>query len=108
MKLRKSWPSISVSTGRMIVHSIPRRPDASPERKTVTASTHSATVIAELPSVCVACAESAAGPCSRRRRGRSSTQVVGLGLDLLRPSTFRADLRQPELSEHTLDALVEI
>ena len=41
MKFRKSRPSISASIGRMIVLSIPRRPDASPEKKAVAASTHS-------------------------------------------------------------------
>ena len=50
MKFRKSRPSISVSIGRMIVHSIPKRPDASPEKKTVAASTHSSPVIANAPS----------------------------------------------------------
>ena len=44
MKFRKSRPSIVASIGRMIVHSIPKRPDASPEKKTVTASTHSSAV----------------------------------------------------------------
>jgi hypothetical protein len=41
MKLRKSRPSSSVSIGRMIVHNIFKRPDASPEKKTVSPSTHS-------------------------------------------------------------------
>ena len=49
MKLRKSGPSISVSIGRMMVHNIPRRPDASPEKKMVTASTNSSPVMAEPP-----------------------------------------------------------
>jgi hypothetical protein len=44
MKLRKSRPSIDASIGRMIALSIPKRPDASPERKTVAASTHSSAV----------------------------------------------------------------
>ena len=44
MKFRKSRPSIAASMGRMIVLSIPNRPDASPERKTVTASVHSSAV----------------------------------------------------------------
>ena len=61
MKLRKSRPSISVSIGRMIVHNIPRRPDASPEKKTVTASTHSSPVMADLPSTVVGHARTAAG-----------------------------------------------
>src|SRR5262245_10005634 len=41
MKFRKSRPLIAASIGRMIALSIPKRPDASPERKTVAASTHS-------------------------------------------------------------------
>jgi hypothetical protein len=44
MKFRKSRPSIAASIGRMIVLSIPKRPDASPERKAVAASTHSSAV----------------------------------------------------------------
>ena len=44
MKFRKSRPSIAASIGRMIALSIPRRPDASPERKMVAASTHSSAV----------------------------------------------------------------
>jgi hypothetical protein len=46
MKFRKSRPSIAASIGRMIALSIPKRPDASPERKTVAASTHSSAVTA--------------------------------------------------------------
>ncbi len=34
MKFRKSRPSIAASIGRMIVVSIPKSPDASPEQKT--------------------------------------------------------------------------
>src|SRR5262245_10529938 len=49
MKLRKSRPSISASIGRMIVLSIPRRPDASPEKKAVAASTHSSAAMRNLP-----------------------------------------------------------
>ena len=45
MKLRKSRPSFTWSIGRMIVHSIPKRPAASPEKKTVTASAHSSLVM---------------------------------------------------------------
>jgi hypothetical protein len=44
MKFRKSRPSIAASIGRMIALSIPKRPDASPERKTVAASTDSSAV----------------------------------------------------------------
>jgi hypothetical protein len=44
MKFRKSRPSIAASMGRMIVLSIPKRPDASPERKAVAASVHSSAV----------------------------------------------------------------
>ena len=44
MKFRKSRPSIAASIGRMIVLSIPKRPDASPEKKTVAASAHSSAV----------------------------------------------------------------
>src|SRR5687768_16277094 len=51
MKFRKSRPSIAASIGRMIVLSIPKRPDASPERKTIAASAHSSAVMrtARLP-----------------------------------------------------------
>ena len=45
MKFRKSRPSIAASIGRMIVVSIPKRPDASPEKKTDAASAHSSAVI---------------------------------------------------------------
>ena len=51
MKFRKSRPSIALSIGRMIVHSIPKRPDASPEKKTVAASAHCSPVMAEPSSV---------------------------------------------------------
>src|SRR4029453_14493594 len=44
MKLRKSRPSIAASIGRMIALSIPKRPDASPDRKRGAASTHSSAV----------------------------------------------------------------
>jgi hypothetical protein len=44
MKLRKSRPAIAPSMGRMIVHSIPRRPAASPEQNAVAASVHSSAV----------------------------------------------------------------
>jgi hypothetical protein len=42
MKFRKSWPSIAASMGRMIVLSIPKRPDASPAKNAEAASAHSA------------------------------------------------------------------
>ena len=45
MKFRKSRPSIAWSIGRMIVHSIPKRPAAIPEKKTVAASVHSSLVM---------------------------------------------------------------
>jgi hypothetical protein len=44
MKLRKHRPSIAASIGRMIVQSIPKRPEASPEKNAVAASTHSSAV----------------------------------------------------------------
>jgi len=44
MKLRKSRPVIAPSMGRMIVHSIPKRPAASPEQNAVAASVHSSAV----------------------------------------------------------------
>ena len=44
MKFRKSRPSIAASIGRMIALSIPKRPDASPERKADAASAHSSAV----------------------------------------------------------------
>ena len=44
MKFWKPLPSIAASIGRMIVLSIPKRPDASPEKKAVAASTHSSAV----------------------------------------------------------------
>ena len=44
MKFRKSRPSIALSIGRMIVLSIPKRPDASPEKKADAASVHSSAV----------------------------------------------------------------
>ena len=51
MKLRKPRPSIAASIGRMIALSIPKRPDASPERNAVAASTHSSAVMpTPLPS----------------------------------------------------------
>src|SRR5262245_11690346 len=45
MKLRKSRPSIALSIGCMSVASIPRRPDASPEKNADAASTHSSAVM---------------------------------------------------------------
>ena len=45
MKFRKLRPSIAASIGRMMALSIPKRPDANPERKAVAASTHSSAVI---------------------------------------------------------------
>jgi hypothetical protein len=44
MKFRKSRPAIAASMGRMIVLSIPKRPAASPEKKTDAASAHSSAV----------------------------------------------------------------
>ncbi len=44
MKFRKSRPSIALSIGCMIVVSIPKRPDASPEKKTDAASARSSAV----------------------------------------------------------------
>jgi hypothetical protein len=44
MKFRKSRPFIALSIGRMIVQSIPKRPDASPEQKQTAASVHSSPV----------------------------------------------------------------
>ncbi len=49
MRFRKSRPSIVCSIGRMIVHSIPKRPAASPEKETITASVHSSPVTNEPP-----------------------------------------------------------
>jgi len=49
MKFRKSRPSIAASMGRMIVLSIPKRPAASPVRKTDAASAHSSAVTANPP-----------------------------------------------------------
>ena len=44
MKFRKPRPSIAACIGRMIVHSAPKKPAASPVKKTVTASAHSSPV----------------------------------------------------------------
>jgi hypothetical protein len=44
MKVRKPRPSIAACIGRMIVHSAPKKPAASPVKKTVTASAHSSPV----------------------------------------------------------------
>src|SRR6478672_11685747 len=44
MKFRKVRPSIAACIGRMIVHSAPKKPAASPEKKTLAASAHSSPV----------------------------------------------------------------
>jgi hypothetical protein len=45
MKFRKPRPSIAACIGRTIVHSAPKKPAESPEKKTVAASAHSSPVI---------------------------------------------------------------
>jgi hypothetical protein len=45
MKVRNSGPVIAACMGRMIVHSPPRKPAASPEKKLDAASAHSSAVI---------------------------------------------------------------
>jgi hypothetical protein len=49
MKVRKSGPVIAACMGRMIVHSPPRKPAASPEKKLDTASAHSSAVTMHPP-----------------------------------------------------------
>src|SRR4249919_2564986 len=45
MKFRKSRPFIAACMGRMIAHSPPKKPAASPEKKLDAASAHSSAVI---------------------------------------------------------------
>ena len=45
MKVRNSGPVIAACMGRRIVHNPPRKPAASPEKKTDAASAHSSAVI---------------------------------------------------------------
>jgi hypothetical protein len=86
MKLRKSRPSIAACIGRMIVRSAPKRPDASPERNTVAASTHSSAVM-PTPFRCQTSSQTAPFDAdrainSRDRRGGISAGVMSRGVPI--------------------------